>query len=1359
MRSRSGLATVWTSECSSSETTARTSAAPADWEPLPRGPQNLRVTTTHDSIIVHWDPPFPEAPGRWFVGVSTIFNGTAWSVAQRTIRTPLPAEGVTLRGDPPALIRPNTTYTVLVAHRGFDGAAAEISVTTPAAPPALRLTLAAERAECTAGTLNPVTWEITGGAAPYRLTVDGASVDADADQRARRPAGPCRTTGSGCRSRRRPGTITATVTDATGAPATASAAYTIVPPLPAPETPGAIGVHPESLSFRWYTAERPPGAEALVAFLVRWREVGTAAWTYEAQPPYRRVGFAYGALAYFDGLRDPVAYEAAVAPMRHPLEAETPAALRWTPARQATTLTYAANVTVTTTHDTVTVRWDRQPSATYWYVGVSNADTLASTRILPTDAAAWGDPASGTHEVTLRHLSPDTEYRLRVATGRSNEGRTTRRVDVPVRTKPAPAGSTPLPRGPQNLRATSTATTITVTWDPPFAEAKQNYRVYIYAPGGDVYPGGFRLHRDALYAPPWTFTFGVPSAAQFPLAPGITYRIRVVHDGIVRGETEILIATQARAAPPLGLTLAAERAECTAATLNPVSWEIEGGVGPYRLTVDGEPVDADAESATVTCGALRKGATEAPGTITALVKDAAGAWVSASAAYTIVPPLPAPETAGENGVYPDTLTFYWYTAEPPPGGAALVAFLLRWREVGTVAWTYEAQAPWRNGRSAYGAYAHFDGLRDPVAYEAAVAPMRHPLEAETPAALRWTPARQATTVTYPANVTVTTTHDTVTVRWDRQPSVTYWEVSVDNADGLAWTRISATDAAAWGDPASGTHEVTFRHLSPDTEYELGLGSGRSSEDSPTRDVEVSVRTKPVPAGSTPLPRGPQNLRATSTATTITVTWDPPFAEAKQNYRVYIHAPGGDVYPGGFRLHRDALYAPPWTFTFGVPSAAQLPLAPGITYRIRVVHDGIVRVETEISIATQARAAPPLRLTLTASRAECTAGTPNPVTWEIEGGGGPYRLTVDGASVEAEAESVTVTCGALPDYGIWLPVTEAPGTIPATVTDATGAPATASAAYTIVPPLPAPENVSARGLRTYAVADWDSVSAASGSVHYILRWKRTAASDWTYEHEFEFLEYEQGARRGWYSTRLPEGTAFEMAVAVMRNPIERQTPEALTWSARVSFATVTDPQNVVVTSTHDTITVTWDVGAGDQGVVWVSSAEGSKDPKTTTIADGQVRAEFTGLLPDTEYTISIRTLEVEDEFQAAGASAQVRTKPAPPDWVPLPTGPKNLRVTATHDTITATWDPPHADADPSYRVLVTDVETGERAYYPVVITRTDYVLENLQASRSYEVQVTHYGATIAGETRTVVTMPAPTSALTCIEYLVGAVICT
>ena len=918
----------------SSGTTARTSAAPADWEPLPRGPQNLRVTTTHDSIIVHWDPPFPEAPGRWFVDVSTIFNGTAWSVAQRTIRTPLPAEGVTLRGDHPWLIRPNTTYTVLVAHRGFDGAAAEVSVTTPAAPPALRLTLAAERAECTAGTLNPVTWEITGGAAPYRLTVDGALVDADAES----ATVTCGVLPEGARAA--PGTITATVTDATGAPATASAAYTIVPPLPAPETPGATSVHPESLSFRWYTAERPPGGEALVAFLVRWREVGTAAWTYEAQPPYRRVGFAYGALAYFDGLRDSVAYEAAVAPMRHPLEAETPAALRWTPNRQATTVTYAANVTATSTHDTVTVRWDRQPSATYWYVGVSNADTLASTRILPTDAVAWGDPASGTHEVTLRHLSPDTEYRLRVATGRSNEGRTTRRVDVSVRTKPAPAGSTPLPRGPQNVRATSTATTITVTWDPPFAEAKQNYWVYIYAPGGDVYPGGFRLHRDALYAPPWTFTFGVPSAAQLPLAPGITYRIRVVHDGIVRVETEISIATQARAAPPLRLTLTASRAECTAATLNPVSWEIEGGGGPYRLTLDGASVDADAQSANATCGALPDygiwlPVTEAPGTITATVTDATGAPATASAAYTIVPPLPAPRLRPGPATVEETLIIMSWRPVPGARPAGRVGhYLLRWRPADASTWRYvavedhEPPKPWIGGI--------IWGLDGGETYQHQSAAMRDPIEQETPQQLAWSATQTATTAHPPTGVVATATHDTLTVRWAPQTASDLVGVTLSpHSAGRDPVRYS------WRHGDQPADQLTFIGLDPATTYTVTVSV---QGDFPERlSTTIQAETVPAPPGWTPPPREPRNIRTSATHDSITVRWEHPYPGARPAYLLSVgHATSSSR---EVRLVRGQT-----EFTFSL-------LAPDTTYTVKIEHLYIHVSPVTIEVTTRAQPTP------------------------------------------------------------------------------------------------------------------------------------------------------------------------------------------------------------------------------------------------------------------------------------------------------------------------------------------------------------------------------------------------------------------
>ena len=584
-------------------------------------------------------------------------------------------------------------------------------------------------------------------------------------------------------------------------------------------------------------------------------------------------------------------------------------------------------------------------------------------------------------------------------------------------------------------------------------------------------------------------------------------------------------------------------------------------------------------------------------------------------------------------------------------------------------------------------------------------------------------------------VRATATHDTITVTWDPQPAAKYFSIGLRRAGGGVSQRFTPD--------GNQPHQVVFRHLPPETEYTVRVGIP-AGEQSPV--TEITASTAAAPTDWTPLPRGPQNLRTAVTHNSVTVSWDAPHAGAHDVYHVTL------VPPAGLRQRV--------TVHSGVTAHTFTGLTPTTTYNVFVRHADIIGGRVETSVTTSAARAPrPLTLTLTASRAECTAGTLNPVSWTIRGGVGPYRLTVDGASVDADAESATVTCGDLPDYGIWLPVTQAPGTITAVVTDATGATATASAAYTIVPPLPAPANVSAQGLRTLAEARWDASPAASGSVHYILRWKKTADVDWTYEHEF--LEYKhQGTKWLWSAEGLAEGTPYEVAVAVMRDPIERQTPDALRWSPRLSFATATDPQNVVVTSTHDTITVTWDVGAGDRlSQVWVDSGEGTKDPKTKTIANGQVRAVFTSLLPDTDYTVRIRTLQAPLPNQPTGATVSIRTKTAPSDWTPLPTGPKNLRVSATHNTITATWDAPHADANPSYGIDLKDVETGRPVPPWITIDETTFTLENLQPARSYELQVTHYGATTASETRTVTTGAAPTSALTCFEYLVGAVICT
>ena len=328
------------------------------------------------------------------------------------------------------------------------------------------------------------------------------------------------------------------------------------------------------------------------------------------------------------------------------------------------------------------------------------------------------------------------------------------------------------------------------------------------------------------------------------------------------------------------------------------------------------------------------------------------------------------------------------------------------------------------------------------------------------------------------------------MHWNRQPSADNWDVSVAGSEVKGGQFKTITDwRPGWGDPTSATHEVTFTGLPPDTEYQVTVEAPRmmaETGDEHAVEATATVRTTVAPASHTPLVRGPQNLRATATHDTITVRWDHPRPDTGDLYRLYIAGP----YGGGF-VH-DSVWPPDSQYTFD-------DLLPNSTYLIRVTHNDIVRETAEITITTKA-AGPPLRLTLTAERAECTAGTLNPVSWEIEGGVEPYRLAVDGASVDADAESATVTCGALPEGA-----TEAPGTITATVTDATGAPATASAAYTIVPPLPAPTGLGYRALRTHTQVWWDDVTVLATAPSatpdcpcplYLLRWRAAGTDAWT-----------------------------------------------------------------------------------------------------------------------------------------------------------------------------------------------------------------------------------------------------------------------
>ena len=1132
----------------------------------------------------------------------------------------------------------------------------------------------------------------------------------------------------------------------------------------------------------------------------------------------------------------------------------------------------------------------------------------------------------------------------------------------------------------------------------------------------------------------------------------------------------------AQAPDPLTLTITAGRAECTEATLNPVTWTITGGSPPYTVTVAGAPVAADATSANATCGTLPEPGegetpvTEAPGTITATVTDATGAPATASATYTIVPPLPAPvATAVPSGVMRFFVGILWSGLTVPAScDVPTGCFAFRSRLAGEARWDYgwdqhenaEWDWPVGVGRSV-------DAAGTTV--EAAIAAMRHPIEIETPDALQWSATAQATSLTDISGLTATATHDTITVRWNRQPSADSWRVYIDGV-GLrgGQSKSIAHWEAAWGDPMSAIHEVTFTDLPPDTKYEVAVWGQFLLEAPQEHAVQATtmVRTAVASPDHTPLVRGPQNLRATATHDTITVSWDHPRPDVKEEYRLYIESPYGGrfshfpVWPPNSQETFDGLlpnttylirvihdditrtsseitittkaappagatgadqetgaqadarsaqtwplpspFAPVWpvpaysstdnsehcatttaadciravykgapndyaqvqdipadklltpgsdgrytvergqqvtvvtaaplptgytrfylqrrpTEPAGTPDAvsfSQLIKPVGTTYTFTLTTDergaslvtfdlraarprpfarpghkpevGAVVVTTEFQVATcetggavanpttntalvadcdallamrdavagtatlnwsagtpmsswdgvtvagtpqrvtqlslasssltgelprglgdltgltQLRlndnqltghvpgalatltglthlylagntgltgcippalctitnndmaslALPdcaPLALTLTAERAQCSEATLNPVTWTITGGSPPYTVTVDGATAAADATSVNATCGTLPEPAPGgTPLTEAPGTIPGTVTDATGAPATASAAYTIVPPLPAPTGVGYRALRTHTQVWWDDVTVPATAPSatpdcpcplYLLRWRMADTTTWAAVLR-PITPYSRPGNAHGILTGLGEGTTYELAVAALRDAIEQETPNALNWGATVTATTVAPATGVRATATHDAITVTWDPQPSAKYFsIGLRRAGGGVSQRFTPDGSQPHEVVFRHLPPETEYTVRVGVPAGE---QSPITEITVSTTAPPADWTPLPRGPQNLRTAVTHNSVTVTWDAPHAGAHDVYHLTLVP-PAGLSQHVTVHGGVTAHTFTGLHPATSYQVFVRHSDIVVKRVETSVTTAAAPTAA--------------
>ena len=371
-----------------------------------------------------------------------------------------------------------------------------------------------------------------------------------------------------------------------------------------------------------------------------------------------------------------------------------------------------------------------------------------------------------------------------------------------------------------------------------------------------------------------------------------------------------------REAPRFSLWLTSSRDLCTAGTPTEISWNITGGSAPYRLTIEGEAVDPAAENIRINCGALTE--TEAAAAdaalaarrITAVVTDSRGVRREAALDVARARALPAPIDLG-HGSHRETATIAWSQSDP----LLQSAFVVRYRPIGAGPWRYSVAEPQlRRGALTFTVPAG--------EHVAAVAAIRHKLEAETPSALLWSEEIHFARATSPQNLTVTATHDTVTVSWDKQPyavQMPHVTLTPTSLQGSLGERVFEQHGV------SGRHEVVFEHVSPSTDYVVSITMSDGGEPFGTN---ATVRTSAPSAGWTPPPRGPQNLRATATRDSIAVTWQHPHGRVWAPYAVHLI----DEQSGALLNYRWISTRTNWTIR-GSRNGA--PLRSGKQYRIRV----------------------------------------------------------------------------------------------------------------------------------------------------------------------------------------------------------------------------------------------------------------------------------------------------------------------------------------------------------------------------------------------------------------------------------------
>lgn len=391
---------------------------------------------------------------------------------------------------------------------------------------------------------------------------------------------------------------------------------------------------------------------------------------------------------------------------------------------------------------------------------------------------------------------------------------------------------------------------------------------------------------------------------------------------------------------PLTLSVNSVRETCTLGSVTTIDYAIEGGVPPYRLTVDGREVASGADPGLIRCNDSTVGSPfetiSAAGAryIAVNATDSTGARVYKVVEVPLVPPLSAPPhlkvTSGVDGRTAADLLAEWtipYSAREQP----VEEVAIRWRNNGGAAWIVERRRAEQTGVFTYRATWTIESPYTGEQREAQVALLRHIYDLQVPETLRWSATALVGTTDHPHELQAEATHDTITLTWG--PHVTGFTYAAQlrsiepNPYGPTLTQRISSGAL---------NQARFENLLPDTLYRVSVYLDEGRYPYALRMHEFELRTESAPDAWSWPTRIATDIQGFYLDGALELSWTPPDTGSRYETQVCVH-------------FSDSYYHDGSACDTASPGEARLrlPLAPGqlggmylIQFRTQSLPEGV-----------------------------------------------------------------------------------------------------------------------------------------------------------------------------------------------------------------------------------------------------------------------------------------------------------------------------------------------------------------------------------------------------------------------------------